>query len=368
MINQELVKKLASQLKKDGVDAIMIAPGADMVFLLGHKPLLCERYQALFVKSDETCFYICNALYTDEVSDFVDGGKIYSWHDRDGFEKTVKKAFEEQGLVGKTVAINGNVRAFNLIKAQNAVDFKAVDGKDYIELTRIIKTPEELENLRKSSLIADKAFEGIKKFIKPGVTEKDINDELTRIMMENGADYTWGGIVAVDGNAALPHYMGNSGVVGKKAIVLMDYGCIYKGMFSDTTRTVFVGRATEREKEIYNIVLQANLAGERAAKNGAWIPDVDAAARKVIADRGYGPRFNHRLGHGIGYAEHEAPYIRGDYEMHLAPGMAFSCEPGIYLKDDIGIRIEDVVIINEKGETEVLNHTSKELCELCVDD
>ena len=86
MINQELVKKLASQLKKDGVDAIMIAPGADMVFLLGHKPLLCERYQALFVKSDETCFYICNALYTDEVSDFVDGGKIYSWQDRDGFE------------------------------------------------------------------------------------------------------------------------------------------------------------------------------------------------------------------------------------------------------------------------------------------
>ena len=248
------------------------------------------------------------------------------------------------------------------------MDFKAVDGKDYIELTRIIKTPEELENLRKSSLIADKAFEEIKKFIKPGVTEKDINDELTRIMMENGADYTWGGIVAVDGNAALPHYMGNSGVVGKKAIVLMDYGCIYKGMFSDTTRTVFVGRATEREKEIYNIVLQANLAGEKAAKNGAWIPDVDAAARKVIADRGYGPRFNHRLGHGIGYAEHEAPYIRGDYEMHLAPGMAFSCEPGIYLKDDIGIRIEDVVIINEKGETEVLNHTSKELCELCVDD
>ena len=169
--------------------------------------------------------------------------------------------------------------------------------------------------------------------------------------------------MAVNEHAALPHYFGNSGVVCEKCIVLMDFGCIYKGMYSDTTRTIFVGKATEREREIYNLVLKANLAGEAAAKNGAWIPDVDGRARKVIEDAGYGVYFNHRLGHGIGYDEHEAPYIRGDYEMHLEPGMAFSCEPGIYIKDDIGIRIEDVVIINEKGETEILNHTSKELTE-----
>ena len=116
---------------------------------------------------------------------------------------------------------------------------------------------------------------------------------------------------------------------------------------------------------IYTIVLQANLAGEAAAVNGAWIPDVDAAARKVIEDAGYGYEFNHRLGHGIGYAGHEAPYIHGDYKMNLAPGMAFSCEPGIYIRGEIGIRIEDVVIINEKGETEVLNKCTKELIEIC---
>ena len=125
-----------------------------------------------------------------------------------------------------------------------------------------------------------------------------------------------------------------------------------------------VGKATEREKYLYNLVLQANLAGEAAAVNGAYIPDVDAAARKVIEDAGYGRNFNHRLGHGIGYAGHEAPYIHGDYHMHLAPGMAFSCEPGIYIKDEIGIRIEDVVIINEEGETEVLNKCTKELIEI----
>jgi len=368
MVNEAVVKKLAAQLAEDSVDAIMVAPSSDMVFLLGTKPLLCERYQALFVTKEEKLFYVCNDLYVNEMLDILpEGTPIYHWADSDGFENELAKAVKENGLEGKKIAVNGSVRAFNLVKGLAKVDFTPVNGKDYVEKTRIIKTEEELENLRHSSWIADQAFEAVKKFIKPGVTEKDINDEIKRVCMENGADYTWGGIVAVDGHAALPHYMGNKGVVTEKCIVLMDFGCIYKGMFSDTTRTVFVGKATEREREIYNIVLAANLAGERAAVNGAWVPDVDARARKVIADKGYGEYFNHRLGHGIGYDEHEAPYIHGDNKMYLAPGMAFSCEPGIYIKDDIGIRIEDVVVINLQGETEILNHTSKELTEICCD-
>ena len=207
-------------------------------------------------------------------------------------------------------------------------------------------------------------FEDIVKFIKPGMTERDIKNEIARLCAVYGGEDCHGGIVAVDANAANPHYFGDSAVIGEHAVVEMDFGCTYKGMYSDITRTVIVGKATEREKEIYNLVLQANLAGEAAAVNGAWIPDIDAAARKVIADAGYGYEFNHRLGHGIGYAGHEAPYIHGDYKMHLEPGMAFSCEPGIYIRGEIGIRIEDVVIINEKGETEILNKCTKELIEI----
>ena len=368
MINMTLIEKVASQIKADGVSAIMVAPGSDMVFLLGKKPILCERYQALYITDEAKVFYVCNDLYRDEMSDILgEGVPIYHWSDSTGFKALCKEVFDKYSLTGKKVAVNGNVRAFNLVQILENTDFTPVNGKDYIEKTRIIKTPEELENLRKSSLIADKAFEEIKKFIKPGVTEKQIAAELKRLCIENGAESCWEGIVAVNEHAALPHYFGNSGVVTEKCIVLMDFGCIYKGMYSDTTRTIFVGKATEREREIYNLVLKANLAGEAAAKTGAWIPDVDGRARKVIEDAGYGVYFNHRLGHGIGYDEHEAPYIRGDYEMHLEPGMAFSCEPGIYIKDDIGIRIEDVVIINEKGETEILNHTSKELTEICCD-
>lgn len=364
MINRDLVKKLSRQLKKDGVGALMVAPGGDMMFLLGHSPMMCERFQSLVVTDSEEVFYICNALYVDEVSDFDKELKIFPWNDSDDFTRVVKDAFRQYSLLGKKIAVNGSVRAFNLVRITDKVDITPVNGKDYLELTRIIKTPEELDNLRKSSLVVDKVFEDIVKFIKPGLTEKDIKDEIARLCKVYGGENCHGGIVAVNANAALPHYMGDGAVVGEKAVVEMDFGCTVGGMYSDITRTVFVGKATEREKYLYNLVLKANLAGEAAAVNGAWIPDVDAAARKVIADEGYGPNFNHRLGHGIGYAGHEAPYIHGDYHMHLAPGMAFSCEPGIYIKDEIGIRIEDVVIINEKGETEVLNKCTKELIEI----
>ena len=365
MINRELIKKLANQLKKDDVAALLVAPSSDLIFLLGHKPYLCERFQALVVTAKEETFYICNRLTEAEAIGFMDGDKVYQWMDSDGFTGVAKQAFEDFDLIGKKIAVNGSVRAFNLVKLMEAIDFIPANGKDYLELTRIIKTPEELENLRKSSLIVDKVFEDIVKFIKPGMTERDVKNEIARLCKVYGGEDCHGGIVAVDANAANPHYFGDSAVIGEHAVVEMDFGCTYKGMYSDITRTVIVGKATEREKEIYNLVLQANLAGEAAAVNGAWIPDIDAAARKVIADAGYGYEFNHRLGHGIGYAGHEAPYIHGDYKMHLAPGMAFSCEPGIYIRGEIGIRIEDVVIINEKGETEILNKCTKELIEIC---
>ncbi|MEG2192409.1 MAG: Xaa-Pro peptidase family protein [Oscillospiraceae bacterium] len=362
MINKQLMVKLQNQLKSDGVDALMIAPSNDMKFLIGEAPYLCERFQAMMVKADGGYFYICNTLTYDEATDLMEGAKVYPWFDCDDFTLVVKSAFEENGLIGKKIAVNGSVRAFNLVRMMEKVNFTPVNGKDYLELTRIIKTPQELNNLRKSSLVVDEVFKEIITIIKPGMSEADVKDEISRLITKHGgvaSDH--GGIVAINANAALPHYFGESGVIGKNAVVEMDYGCTVEGMWSDITRTVFVGEVSERQREIYNLVLQANLAGEKAAVNGAYIPDVDAAARKIIEDGGYGKNFFHRLGHGIGYAGHEAPYIHGDYHMNLAPGMAFSCEPGIYIKDEIGIRIEDVVIINEKGETEVLNKCTKEL-------
>ncbi len=364
MINEKLVKQLQDLLQKDGVGALLVAPGNDMKFLLGGTSLLCERFQALVVPAQGAPFYICNALHTDEVTSMVPGIAVYAWSDSDDFAPVAAAALTEHGLAGKKIAVNSTVRAFNLVRLMEALPFTPVNGKDYLELTRIIKTEAELENLRKSAWVADKTFEELVKFIRPGVTERDIKNEIVRLCKAYGGDTEGGDLVAVGANAAAPHYTGDDAVVTERTSVLVDYGCTVGGMHSDITRTVFVGKATEREKYLYDLVLQANLAGEAAAVDGAWIPDVDMAARQVIADAGLGQYFNHRLGHGIGYANHEAPYIHGNYPMHLAPGMAFSCEPGIYIKDEIGIRIEDVVIINEKGQREVLNKCTKKLIEI----
>ena len=364
MINHTLIQKVAKQLQQDQVEALFVAPSSDLVFLVGHKPYLCERFQALVITAKEELFYICNQLTEIEAKSFMENNPVYPWIDSNGFVQTVKQAMEDYQLIGKRIAVNGAVRAFNLVKMLEEIPFTPVNGKDYLELTRIIKTSEELDNLRKSSAIVDKVFEDLITFIKPGMTEGDVNNEIIRLCALYGGEDCHGGIVAVDANAANPHYFGNTGIIGEHAVVEMDFGCTYKGMYSDITRTVIVGEATAREKEIYNLVLQANLAGEAAAKKGAWIPDVDLAARKVIEEAGYGYEFNHRLGHGIGYAGHEAPYIHGDYKMHLDCGMAFTVEPGIYIPNEIGIRIEDVVIINEHGETEILNKCTKELIEI----
>ena len=368
MINKELIKKVADLLKKDGVSALMVAPGPDMRFLLGGSTILCERFQSLVIKDDESVFYVCNVMYVDEVRDLVgEGIDIYGWHDSEDFSLVAKKAFEAHGLIGKKVAVNGSVRAFNLVKMMTNVDIIPMNGKHYLEMTRIIKTPEEMENLRKSSLIVDKVFENIIHFIKPGMTERDVKNEIARLCKEFGGENANGGIVAAQKNGALPHYFGDTAVIGEHDMIVMDYGCTVGGMYSDITRTVVVGKATEREKYIYNLVLKANLAGEAAAVNGAFAPDVDAACRKPINDEGYGQYFTHRMGHGIGYAGHEEPYIHGDNKVYLAPGMCFSCEPGIYIKDEIGVRIEDLVLINEKGETEILNKCTKELIEIPVE-
>lgn len=361
-MNQSVIAKLSTILKAEGASALMVAPSPDMQFLTNSSPFLCERFQSLVVKDDGDFFYICNLLTVDEAREFMDDHPVYGWFDCDDFTDTVKLAFEKHGLIGKTIAVNGAVRAFNICEIQKKMDVNFINGKDFLERTRIIKTAEEMKNLRKASEVSDQVFSDIVKIIRPGITEEDIQKNLYQLTLKHGGIPNGkGGLVASGSNAALPHYFGGKKVIGTKDIVQMDYGCSVNGMRSDMTRTVFVGEPTEREKEIYNIVLKANLAGEAAAVNGAYIPDIEAAARGVIINAGFGPYFTHRLGHGIGYAGHESPNITAVNRTYLEPGMAFSIEPGIYIKDEIGIRIEDLVLINENGEQEILNKASKEI-------
>lgn len=198
--------------------------------------------------------------------------------------------------------------------------FVKADGSCFY-VCNLLYEEEFKQALRESSAVVDRVFEEVLPMIKPGVTEKEIGDFLLKRMTELG-----GGcaecIVGVGPNSAYPHYNDNKGVIREHDIVLMDYGCTIRGMYSDMTRTVFVGE-----------------------------PD----------EKGYAWSLVNRLGHGVGYTIHEAPDIKRSNPVHLERGMAFTIEPGIYLAGAFGVRVEDMVVINEKGEREILNHATKDL-------
>lgn len=229
---------------------------------------------------------------------------------------------------------------------------------------RIIKDSEELEYIEKAASIADKAFEHLLGYIKPGITEKDIGLELEFFMKKNGASkLSFDSIVASGWRSSLPHGMATDKIINSGDLLTLDYGCVYNGYCSDMTRTIVVGKADEKQREIYNVVLKAQTEALLHIKAGVLGKDIDKVARDIIKDAGYGDYFGHGLGHGVGLAVHEEPRLSQFGETLLEVNMVVTDEPGIYIPDFGGVRIEDLVVVGHDGPI-VLSKSPKELIEL----
>ena len=353
-MNERFKERLVRLMREKQVDAMMIAPSEELRFLAGFNVYQDERFQALFLTAKGGAFYICNILSRDEVAEGMgEPIPVHTWTDSEDFAAVAGDVLEEYGLLEGTVGVNSTVRAFNLIPVAERTGIRFVNGKEWLEEIRIIKTPEELENLRIAARIADDIFPELLEFIRPGLREIDIRAEMERLFAARGVKLA-GDIVASGPNSALPHYFGNQRVIEEQDVIVLDYGCSYEGMFSD------VGGVTEEQRKVYEIVRRANRAAREAVREGAFIPDVDAAARDLITAEGYGEFFTTRLGHGIGYITHEQPESKATNRRRLERGMAFSVEPGIYMAGKFGVRIEDVVVMGEKG-AERLNRTGHEM-------
>lgn len=356
----QYLNKLVEIMKANNIDAMLIAPSEEMEFILGHNTYLCERFQALIIKNNGEYFYICNLLTIDEIKEALGPNvKVYGWFDGDIFTDTVKKAFQENDLIGKTIGVNSTERAFQVIQIMNAMDVKFVNGKPLLEEMRMIKNEKEIENLEIAAHITDETFEELLSYIKPGIKEVDIANKINEIFIRKGAEPGFA-MVCSGPNSALPHYAGNQRVIEQRDIVLLDFGCIYNNMWADMSRMVFVGRITDEEREIYNIVYKAQMIAESKAIEGAYIPDIDKAARDIIINAGYGDKFFTRIGHGVGYSMHEAPDIKASNKRKLEKGMVFSIEPGIYQVGKFGVRIENIIAITESGQ-KVLNKATKDI-------
>lgn len=357
--SQSYLERMAGEVRRQGLDAILIAPSEDMLFITGHNPIFCERFQGLFVKADGDYFYVCNLLTREEMQAILPNRKVYAWFDGDGFQDTVRTALLENDLVGKTIGVNATVRAFNLLEISEAVDVRWVSARYLPQEIRIYKTDREIEAMREAARIAERALEKTIAEIHPGMSEGEVKCILLAAMAQFGGKNARA-LVAAGPNGGYPHYNLGLRTLEKGDVIVIDFGCEYDLVRTDITRTVFLGEPTRKQREVYDLVRRANEAAEAIACAGAWIPDLDEAARRVITEGGYGPWFTTRLGHGIGYLGHEAPDIKKNNRRHLEPRMAFTIEPGIYLGGDFGVRIEDCVVILPDGTAEVLHHFTKD--------
>lgn len=212
------------------------------------------------------------------------------------------------------------------------------------------KDEEELSCMTAAQRIAEGALEQILKEIRPGMTEKEIAARLNYLMVSAGAEKTsFDTIVASGPNGSMPHAVPGMRKVREGDFITMDFGCVYKGYCSDMTRTVALGRPSDEMRNVYDIVLQAQLAGIAAAKAGITGAAIDGAARKVIQDAGYGAYFGHSFGHSLGIDIHEAPNAAPGNDKPMPDGAVVSAEPGIYLPGKFGVRIEDVMILRPDG-------------------
>ncbi len=234
----------------------------------------------------------------------------------------------------------------------------------HLDELRMTKDADEMALIRQAVLLADNAFTHVLPYIKPGVREEEIALELEFHMRKHGAEKSAFDIIVASGKrSALPHGRASAKTIQTGDLVTMDFGAVYQGYHSDITRTVVIGRASARQREVYNLVLAAQLAGVAAVAPGKTGRECDAVAREVISAAGFGEYFGHGLGHGVGLAIHEQPRLAPVSEIALTPGMVVTVEPGVYLPDWGGVRIEDTVVVAAAG-VEILTASSKELIEL----
>ncbi len=243
-------------------------------------------------------------------------------------------------------------------------DCLLVPTENIVETLTVKKDKGEVEKIRKAVRITDRAFSEILSFIKPGVKELDIAAELEYRMKKNGSSApSFETIVASGKRGALPHGVASSKRIKKGEFVTMDFGAVFDGYTADMTRTVVVGKASKKQKQVYNLVLRAQRRAISRAKSRMKACDLDKTARDVIKRAGYGKYFGHGLGHGIGLLVHDNPAVNPTNQLRLEPGMVITIEPGVYIPNWGGVRIEDDILITQRG-CQNLTKSEKGLIEL----
>ena len=352
-MNEARANRILAALKEQGVDQMLITDPMSICYLTGISMAPIERFYALLLKADGHHYYFLNHLFN--VPGDVGVEKVW-YSDTDPVPEIVAARLDKNAVLG----VDKDLKArflLPLMEMKAAAGF--VNGSLAVDITRGVKDTEEQKKMRISSAINDKAMAKFKGLIHEGVSEKEVADQMLQIYLDLGADgYSFEPLVAFGANAADPHHSPDDTVVKPGDCVLFDVGCIKDGYCSDMTRTFYFKTVSDAHREVYETTKASNETAISKIRPGVPLYQLDAAARDLISAKGWGPNFNHRLGHFIGLSEHEFGDVSSANTWEA--GMIFSIEPGIYLTGDTGVRVEDLVLVTEDG-VEVLNHYPKEL-------
>ncbi len=355
-MDQIKVNAILSALETQGIPQIIVSDPVVIFYLTGAKIEPGERLLALYLNRQGGHKLLVNDLFR-QTKDL--GVEIRYYNDtQDGVE--ILSTFADPKA---PIAIDKNWPARFLLRLQElGCGSRYVNSSAVVDGVRRIKTPAEQEKMRRASRGNDAVMAQLVKILSENHTELELKDILLKVYQSEGfQDFSFEPITAFAGNAADPHHRPDSSRGHYGDGVVLDIGGLMDDYCSDMTRTVFLGTVSDRQREIYEIVREANRRGIAAARPGARMCDVDNAARGYITEMGYGKYFTHRTGHSIGLEVHETGDVSAVNEAIIQPGQCFSVEPGIYLpEENLGVRIEDLVLITEDG-CEVLNSYPKEL-------
>ena len=316
--------------------------------------------EGVAIVSSKGCRYFTDSRYIESAQNGIQGFEVLEVNREFPYSRRINDAIAEFGLT--TLGYEEVYLTVAELKIyEEKLNAQLVPMHDAIYDLRAVKEEWELDYMRKAQSIADTVFGEILTKIRAGMTEKELQAELIYCLLKNGGEgLSFDPIVVSGPNTSLPHGVAGDRQLQEGDFITMDFGVLYKGYCSDMTRTVALGYATDEMKKVYDTVLQAQLAGIAASRAGVPGKDVDAAARKVIEDAGYGQYFGHGYGHSLGMEVHESPSPSPSGERIMEENMIASAEPGIYLPGRFGVRIEDVVIFKQGG-CENITHAPKNL-------
>ena len=360
-------------LEQHKLDAILVQTPANMRNISGFTG------EGLVYVSKEDAWILTDSRYTIAAAEESQGFEVLEYKKNIRQYLVEKIVNEHPELVEKPFRIGFEdavmtVETYRTLEAMfekmSLKQWKLVPLHKKLDKMRQIKTPEEIESIKKAEAIGDEAFTKIVKFItkcyreKIPVSEKQVAAHIEFYMRDAGAEGTSFDTIAASGiHSSMPHAVPTDKVLEEGDFLTMDFGCLVNGYCSDMTRTIVYGRADDKQKEIYDVVLRAQMAAIQAIKPGMTGREVDAIARDVITEAGYGECFGHALGHSVGLEIHETPCFSKREESVIEPGMVITVEPGIYVEGFGGVRIEDVVVITEDG-CEDITHSPKERMEI----